>query len=231
MTRWIVTIAAAAALAAGCARTPELKPAPSAQGTDQGDAKVSVQQAGVELIVDGGAWDGFPEDLDSVVPVKVTIRNNSGEPLRLRYSEFQLVTDRGQRLQALPPLQIDATEAVGVGGAGLDPFAPTFTYSGFHVAPHVAPFYTGLDPWAGPFALAPYGDAYRMWPVELPTSDMIASALPEGVLRPGGSVSGFIFFEDVPDGAERVTFRADLVNAESAEEMGQVQIPFIPEDA
>ena len=123
------------------------------------------------------------------------------------------------------------------GGSGLEPLAgpyqPGFGYDGFFVSPTYGPAWTGLSPWAGPFAADPlyYDTFHARWPVELPTASMVATALPEGVIEPGGSVSGFLFFEDVPEEVERVTFRMDLVNADTGESFGGLRIPFIPKDA
>lgn len=97
---------------AGCAHEAELKPAASANTlpADKYAAKASAE--GVTLVADGKAWNGVPEHLDQVVPVRVAIRNFSGKPLRLRYRELALVGPHGSRFVALPPFQIDGTAYV-----------------------------------------------------------------------------------------------------------------------
>ena len=62
--------------------------------------------------------------------------------------------------------------------------------------------------------------------MELPTQDMLVRAIPEGVLQPGGTVDGFLYFETVPKGVESVTFTYQLHDANSRESLGTVQIPF-----
>lgn len=217
--------------AAGCATTPELKPAPAAQAVDSTAAFET--EAGVRMVVDGGAWDGVPAELETVVPVKVRIENQSGAPLALRYGKFSLRTPDGTELTAIPPMQIEGTEmAGGVGGVGFGPIAPTYAWRNFYVAPYLDPFYAGLDPWAGPWVADPFlGNTYGSWPVALPTESMVERALPEGVLMGGGEVSGFLYFPDVPEGTERVTFVAELLNPDTGESLGEIQIPFIPKDA
>lgn len=242
---WVVGAAVGVLGLAGCAHEAELKPAASANTlpADKYAAKASAQ--GVTVVADGRAWEGVPDDLDEVVPVRVAIRNFSDKPLRLRYRELALVGPQGSRFVALPPFQIDGTAYVdapvtGVdayGGAGPVPLAgpwePGFYYNGFYTAPTYSPMWTGITPWAGPFAADPlyYDTYYTQWPVELPTANMVASALPEGVIEPNGSVSGFVYFQDVPEGVDRVDLRLDLVDANTGEQFGQVSIPFIPKDA
>lgn len=128
-------------------------------------------------------------------------------------------------------------DAHGYGGAGMAPLAgpwqPAFTYNGFYTAPTYSPMWTGLTAWSGPFDADPlyYDTYYSKWPVQLPTADMVASALPEGVIQPNGSISGFVYFQDVPEGVERVDLRLDLVDANTGERFGQISIPFLPKGA
>jgi hypothetical protein len=221
-------VAAALVLGTACAVSPRLEPAPSARQV--GDTSAFDQAAGVRIVVDGNAWQGFPPQLRTVLPVKVTLENRSEHPVRLRYGEFALRTPQGEHLAALPPLKIDSTEEVrGYGGAGLTPIDPLFSGSGFFVAPGFGPYYPGLTPWPETFASDPiYFDRFHgMWPVELPTQDMIARALPEGVILPGGAVSGFLYFPDLDDEVSEVTFTAELVDAKSGEHLGRLAIPFL----
>jgi hypothetical protein len=62
--------------------------------------------------------------------------------------------------------------------------------------------------------------------MKLPTADMIHKALPEGVLEPGGKVTGFLYFEDVKtDKNDKATFTTDLVNAATGEPVASIRIP------
>ena len=53
---------------------------------------------------------------------------------------------------------------------------------------------------------------------------MLALALPEGVLPPGRTASGFVYFERPPRGVREVTLTARLVDA-GGEPLGVVAIP------
>jgi hypothetical protein len=40
-------------------------------------------------------------------------------------------------------------------------------------------------------------------------------------------VEGFIYFQNLPRDQQRATLRAQLVNAESGEQFGQLELPFV----
>ena len=67
--------------------------------------------------------------------------------------------------------------------------------------------------------------AYRT--VELPTKDMRQLALPEGVLKPGEKITGFLFFDDLDDDISDVEFDVQLVDAATRRRFGVVEIPFV----
>ena len=54
-----------------------------------------------------------------------------------------------------------------------------------------------------------------------------AQAIPEGVLEPGGKVSGFLFFEHVPSHDREVRLHADLLDARTGRQLGTVTTPLI----
>lgn len=222
--RVAITAALLTGCLVGCTHEPELRPAPTATFLQGDDHAAVASLKGVRVTVDGDAWYGEPQQLDEVVPLQVSIANRSGRPLRVRYRELALVGPQGSRFAALPPLSIDGTALVhspfedydgpeeGVGGAGLDPMPlegpldPEFDYDG-------DPLY--YDTW------------YARWPVRLPTEDMVAKALPEGVLSHGGRVSGFVYFQDVPESVERVAFQLELIDAQTGESFGTMSIPLL----
>jgi hypothetical protein len=59
---------------------------------------------------------------------------------------------------------------------------------------------------------------------------MLAKALPEGVLRNGGNITGYLYFRRLPEGADRVTFRSDLLDAETEQQIASLNVPFVIED-
>ena len=109
---------------------------------------------------------------------------------------------------------------------------PRFHHHGFYVAPYYRKVYPSVHSYARPFAHDPHYHAhyYSYWrTVDLPTTRMRELALPEGVVEPGGSVSGWMYFERVDPDDRSATFRMDLVDAESAREIGMITIPFAVE--
>jgi hypothetical protein len=237
MLRLVCLLAVATCVA--CAHEPELKPAPDAKVLP-GRKDVAMQTvAGVRVEVAGDAWKGNPSNLAEVlIPVRVSIENQSGRPLRLRYSEFTLIGENGFHYSVLPPFQIRG--AVGSSAAPGQivpaaaaspppPIRPRFLHRGFWVAPPLARFYVGLPPWPDPFLYDPfyYDRWYVSWPVELPTRDMLEQALPEGVVENGGAVSGFLYFDPSARRENRVVFEMQLVDARDGSGFGKIDIPFL----
>ena len=228
----VVFVLAGALAAAGCATSrTELDPAPAAnEVSGMMDAAVD-RVEGVRMVVQSQAWPGMSEIKTEVTPLRVVIENNGSVPVRLRYDEFTLVGPQGTRYSALPPYGVEGSVEEPVLVEGYDPItAPAFEYDNFYVAPYYASAYPTIDPYADPFYYDPYYyDRYEtVWQsINLPTEEMVAEVLPEGVLDPGGRVAGFLYFERVDPEAPRVRFRADLVSAADGDVFGEVSIPFI----
>jgi hypothetical protein len=93
-----------------------LAPQPnSAQGSSQG---VSVQ-------LRANAWDDDPKTLDKdLVPMEITIQNDSGRPLAIRYEDFALIAADDRRYGDIPPYQI--------AGDSYEHLQPYWAYSDAH---------------------------------------------------------------------------------------------------
>lgn len=210
--------------------TPPIPAIAAAEAAPQEPEEIGKQATaiGVTVTVKADAWSGQPAQLTEVIPLLVTIENNSRVPIRLRYAEFTLAGD-GERAPALPPFEIRGTETGPVGTAGLLDGLYPFPLTGFYVAPHFSRFYPRLSRFAGPFAYDPlfYSTYFpRFQRLRLPTGDMVQKALPEGVLEAGGKVTGFLYFEDIDVGDDdTATFTTDLVNASTGETVGAIRIP------
>lgn len=212
-------VAACCLAAAGCA-TETLSPAPAANQL-AGEGAITVEQ-GIHLIARADAWDGKPRDLHrQVTPMRVTVINESAAPIRINYNKFRLVSANGRRFSALPPFQIDGQVANRIGMQ----YAPV----GFGYAPYLSPYLASGGVFNGPYVTnRPYWDRYApvLRTVNLPTQDMLQKALPEGVLLPGGRVSGFLYFEGVASGVERVRLIADFPNHQTGSRVARLTIPF-----
>jgi hypothetical protein len=185
---------------------------------------------GVAMIVQANHWKGEPSNLRAaLLPMYIDMRNNSGHPLQVAYRRFTLLTGTGFETTALPPFRIQGsvpqTRPVTV-------VNPWYGWSGFHLAPYYSPFYgSAFHTWGGPWYFdSPYYTAYATWQQPLPTEDMLAKALPEGVLQNGGNLTGYLYFRRLPEGADRVTFRSDLIDAETEQQIASLNVPFVIED-
>jgi hypothetical protein len=180
-------LVSAVALISGCAaKRVDLTPAPNAMLASLPDS-AQAQTDGVQVTVEAEAWNGFPRDLDyKLTPLKVTIKNNSGHPLSVRYKDFDLVTGTDQRYAALPPFEIRGNAYAHLGNApelgnkprfqlaSLNMFpgqtehppdhpqkridvVPEFGWSNFYVAPYWGYVYPGLGYWPGWWGPADWG--------------------------------------------------------------------------
>lgn len=211
----------------GCAPRSRLRPDPDARLAEDGRGAVA-EAFGIRIVARGDAWRGRPATLEDVLtPLHVTIENQSGRPIQIRYNHFVMVGLRGFRSFALPPFEIEGTAEVPVPPRSI---APGFLHQGFFVAPHHHPFFGAhMSPWRRPFGFDPtfYQNHYILWPVRLPTQDMIQQAIPEGVLDDTGQISGFLYFQRIGPEVSRVTLTVEWADADTAERIGTTSIPFV----
>lgn len=223
-------MALASAAATGCAMRTDLTPAAK---TLPGAPETAVSSIdGISMKVESDSWTGREEVAAHVTPVKVRIENDSSSDVRMDYGDFALVAPNGKRYAALPPYGVEGTVAEPVLTSSYTPLTrPGFHYENFFVAPYYAPVYPGMIPYAGVhhywYDPTYYAHYYDYWAhIPLPTPAMLQQALPPGVIEPDGEVSGFLYFERVGMGIERVHLRADLVDADDGRRMGEIRIPF-----
>ena len=205
----------------GCSHAG-LVPASSAK-VIAGAPKAAFQEAaGVRCSADTVAWpDGAPKPPESVVAVKVRVRNESGKPIRLLAADFVLVGKSGQKYRPIPVLPL--------GGETLPRLNPVYASVKFYVAPRFRAAYPTLEPWSAALERdqALYDRQFERWGKGRPTLQMIRMALPEGVLEDGGLISGFLFFESPLDDEDRVNFQADFLPGDgSGNAVASIEIPF-----
>jgi hypothetical protein len=210
LMRRVPVAAAALLLLVGCAAAAR-PPAP-------GPVAVSATAAGVEVVATPGMWRGWPADLSRVVtPIHVRVVNRGTVPLRIYDEQFALVLASGRRLASMLPQDVR--------GVVYDPPPGTLPSAGFSVG---APGDPAVPDWvlkgpalgAGADPVARTGEQFA-----LPTPHVLDRALREGVLEPGETVSGFVYFERSrePPGPADLTVR--LIDAGSGESLGRVVVP------
>lgn len=208
--------------ACGVAR---LEPAATAQIAFAGPGPAAFADVtGVRVAAWPGAWQGTPENLETVLtPVLVAVRNDSGRPLLLRYENFALVEPDGAGHTALPPLEIN--KAVRVSAAAVPDYRPG---PGPAVLPYPSPLGLVIV-YTRPFGVErPLYDAVfpRLRLLNLPTAEMLAAALPEGILEDGAEISGFLYFEELERRERPISLRVELIDAASGQSMSMVAMPF-----
>ncbi|MDX1642798.1 MAG: hypothetical protein R3244_00425 [Thermoanaerobaculia bacterium] len=218
---------ALALTAGGCTTGARLTPAPGAsEGARVAEETVIDRIDGVEMTIEVDAWPGSPAVEREVTPIQISIDNDSQRPVRFAYQNLALVTDRGERLSALPIFRAERKAS--------DAVEPPVTTIGFHhrrftVAPHLHAYFPSLTLSHHHFPYDPlynthYYDFWLEGRIEM--AQVRLHGLPEGVLEPDGEISGFVFFEKVDPEIDRVRLRADLVDADSGEVFGSLSIPF-----
>jgi hypothetical protein len=219
---------AAALLATGCRHAEGLLPSPEAM-IAPGIPKQAFDRAeGVFVFVNGDAWAATPVDLETfMTPLWVTVEDRGSKAVRLTYEDFTLEMPSGRRVCPLPPFAIAGAlpqprrvQAAAVANA-----------TGFALSPFLEPYFPKLRLWYGvfPFDRKFYKSQFARWHVKLPTNDMLRLALAEGVLVPGGKVSGFLYFPAIAETGEGiVTFRAKLTEGNDGQNIAQLDIPLRP---
>jgi hypothetical protein len=225
-----VSLALAGIAIAGCtAQRAVLVPDRDATATaDPGSSVMTtMSEAGVYLTIRSNKWAGEPETLGSAAtPLFVTIRNDSPDPVRIQYRDIEIVDQHGRSYAALPPAHLSASNVL----RGAQVTAPEFKYERFEVAPYLVQAYPSLPVWAGKFDfdLQHYRQYARQWPFPLPTKDMIEKAIPEGVLLPGGVITGYVYVEPInPSDVERATVQLNVTLAEEGEQRASITIPML----
>jgi hypothetical protein len=224
---------AALAATAGCGHGA-LVPAGSATVVPGAPEAAYSVVDGVRCSADVGAWPDDAKPLPTfVVPVKVRIKNASGQPIQLLYEDFVLAGNNHRSYRPLPIVPLDESD-----GDRPAPIEPIYAATKFFVAPRLHDVYTTLDPWTTdlPRDEALYERQFKRWGHARLPRQAIRMALPEGVLDNGGTISGFLFFESPLDRESRVTFQADFdaarpkaatADGDAADEtVASIEIPF-----
>lgn len=157
-----------------------------------------------------------------VTPIRIELRNIGSAPLRIAYEDLALVDAEGHYFAALPLFPL------GVAIARREPLpAPAFRAEQFTVAAAYARLYPTLPPYGGPFARDPqyHQRYYSEWAsIPVPTEEMLRLGVPEGVLGPGGSLRGLVYFEYAAQAGRGVRLRADFVNPFTGERLGTAAV-------
>lgn len=224
-TTSMLLLAGSALALSACAG--QLHPAPGATPAPHGGATSSA--AGVNIVTMTPDFPGIVDIESAVTPIKVKITNNGSQAVRVRYADFKLDAADGTSYAALPLYKIDSSVATALPVGRYYPItAPGFRWNRFRVAPYYAGLYPGMPWYRGAFYGQPYGWGYydaAFADVQLPTPEMRRNVLPEGVLDPGGSLEGWLYFQHVPSSKKSVDFDA-TIHSERGASIGKLSIPY-----
>ncbi|MBT8079876.1 MAG: hypothetical protein KJO31_14960 [Gammaproteobacteria bacterium] len=219
---------------AACVQPATLAPADSV--TRHGPTTAVNTSAGVTITASTDMWSGDADITGVITPVKVTVTNASKRVLRIRYADLSLVSEQGVRYATLPPHGIeDEIDRPAKNIARTTIRESDFVAEGFRVAAHYRALYPNLTPdmtsraFVDPSYHAFYYPLWQQAGDDLPTLTMLRQVLPEGVLDPGGTLDGFLYFEYVGNepGGTAMHFRVDLVDADTGQMFATLHIPFV----
>ncbi len=214
-------------LGLGCRSvSPDLEPADPSQEVPTGEDAAMDRSDGLRMIVQTTPWPGQHLIEMEVTPVRVHIANDGSRPVAVRYDDFVIVNERGKTYRALYPHQTSGEVPPSTVREQVE--EPRFEHEAFSVAAHQQVFYPGvLQVYDGSFI--PSHAAEHLWG-DLPTAEMRAWALPEGVVQPGGYIEGYLYFQKVSADDARLTVRATLSKPGNGEAIARFALPFVVED-
>jgi hypothetical protein len=216
---------------AACA-TRDLEPAIAETEIEGLDDAAGIVISDVQIIVQPDEWPEERVVPERVTPVLVELQNRGSRPLRIEYRLFSLSDNRGKNLAALPPFNVYSTPTEPRVTREGNRFELVYESERFEVAPYYAEIYRGVRAYDRPFVADQryYAANYPHWQRtggELPTRAMQLLALPEGVLKPGGRVAGYLYFEKVPAHTDRVQFNYSLLDARDGRIFAVAALPFV----
>lgn len=221
----MTALAVGTAASLGCAggQDPALGAEPQQPQTTMlavNDAEIG-RQSGVQIRVSPVSRTSRYANEGAQRPVHLEIRNESGRPLSIRHEAIALEHSGGEPMAAVPVVRL-AEDVPGVAGAPIE-----FEQREFRIASEYAERYPDIPVYEGAFEVTAI-DAYRageaMEPIGLRDVELLADALPEGVLMSGGRVAGVVWFSEIP-GDSTLAFSMDLVDASTGEQFGEIRVP------
>ncbi len=223
MNSRLLLVAVSAAIA-GCARSyAELTPAVgTVPASGPGEGAVATA-AGVVVSAHAQAWHFDPPDLEKkVTPILIEVANNRDRGIVIRYKDIVLADAAGDRFDVMPPYNISGKLSVPV------TIQNPYYYNGYLYNYRYAPMYTRYN--GGYFYdpndyFRPYLTVYT--DVPLPTTEMVTRSLPEGVVNPGGTAGGFVYFRTFGRSDRVLTLVVNIIDEPSNTVVGTVRIPFI----
>lgn len=207
---------------AGCSVQGRLRPEPSGvHGVvlSRDGRAASLETPEVRFTANGDAWNREPWDLARyATPVRITLENYSGRALRIQYANFELQGEA--RYAVLPPHSLSRSDPAPVSEADTPrgPAPRSLALVQVEDMPSTPPSTDKEEPSrsSGSDTSTP----------PLVTWHVLNLAVKEGVLKDGGRMSGFLYFQNLGAHERRVTLQARFVDADTGETFTTLRIPF-----
>ncbi|MBI5192333.1 MAG: hypothetical protein HZA08_02695 [Nitrospirae bacterium] len=158
---------------------PKLVPVVSQSGTVEPESNIITKtKAGIDVSVQAGEWRYQPFSVnDYFTPFLFLIRNNTGEKVSIKYSNFVLFDEHGNQYEAVPPDGIEYMLVTRENSSDTFP-NPPIVYRFEEAKP---PYTFGYDVPAYPY-------------LRRPMSNITLLALPETSIYPNSQIRGFVYF-------------------------------------
>jgi hypothetical protein len=148
------------------------------------------------------------------------------------WSEMRLLPGEGGRPAPLLA-SFELTRYGGHGGAhvGGHVYVGPHPGRGFYVHPHYRGYFHYYTPWPYFYYWPPYYGAYvyywnyRYYPAP-PSYDVMRLGLPEGVVKSGGSVSGFVYFQNAANRPKNLKLTWAVYRADG-KAIASLDVPFV----
>ncbi len=141
-----------------------------------GTGAVVQETLSLRISVEAEAWRGRPRSLpDYVLPFFISLKNTGSAPLTILRTDFSLLDEANRQYFALAPAEVVTMLGGGASGVGVSPSVgvsgSTAGSTSFGVGLGISLGGRGRD-----------------------TRDIVAQALPEGLIQPGAEIWGYLYF-------------------------------------
>lgn len=194
---------------AGCAGT-QLVPLGSPAENDI----AVVERSGIELTA--RVRPGLQHLPRRITPVRITLKNQSGEGIYFDPKEVELALGPGQAaLETIPPEELPPPRPLGL---GIDPTSPYASARGAPAAAGAALGYFGLTPLNG-FAVG-------VWHDPMTWAWLMNTAFDSSFIDSGESRAGYIYLKTPPQGVDRITLRVRVRSGAGSGAVETLEIPY-----
>jgi len=187
------------------------------------ETSVTLTDAGIQLTILPGAWDGYPRDLGQYyTPIELRIRNDRNDEIQVRFTDFLAVDDARNQYRVVSPSEV-VRALFGAHGPLEGPYGrvarcmrarPSLLARPGPWWPYPNWPYRHWHPFYGPYYPDPFYSDSPYWLARPTGYDILTLALREGRVLPGARVRGFLYFQQATRQGSFLTLTWTPVSAE-----------------